>query len=908
MNQIVEDIFASLPSFPAAMQEIDRKAAEDHSKVFPKLRQELQGRDVALVASGPTVHLYEPIPNTIHVGINSAIYNTNVILDYFFTSDSSRAFHNAAMKYTNKNCHKFYGEHIDLCYCNSSKKFRENANAEKYYLDHLSTTSDTFLKDIVNHPITYSPSTVFCVIQILLWCLPKKIYLIGCDCSGGWYAGNSYYTSLVQDWQLLKNFREKYYSQVDIFSIHPVGLKGLFNDIYQNEQAVSALQALSSQKYTEALSAARSAYSNAPNNPGIKLLLLDCLSKNALQEEAEKTLRLWLDKAPDWIEGWHKRAQLAREQKDYLTAKKLALHAMEQAPENILLKNFYLELLYDEGQVNAINSFIANCQEKESVCTLFSDTLCAKADISANKGLINIAIKQRKEALHICPSNMSNISNLSGLLLQTGRYKEAENILKKGIISEPTWLDGYRRLAWLYKSNKQFEKAFIYIFHAIKLQPYSLSVWRQIPYILLSLKEYQKATKIAYQILEVIPECPDGLTCLAHIENAQHQTKKAIDLLYKAIKGVPEAESGYRQGIRYYLATLLFSQKKYIEALNIIEEHLKYNHIWREGATLKCKILASLKSQEAAIQYAKEILQIDPYNLSLVAQLASLLLSSLQEEAAMKLFRDTLSIIPEWAEGWYQLAKIYEKKNLTAALDCMAKVPPLAPENTSLRKYYVDLIYRRSKKAACAEYMNILRDNPRWGEGWRSVAMLYLERKNTRLAEQCVRRAARLLGKERWGLVVQCKVYTAARNYPAACQAVMTLIREHQHWPYSWREYALFHETFGRYLLALDAAHKASILGKDDAKVADVCRQIVRRAQQKFSGDKAVLLKCAKVHEELREIQEATRFVRQALALAPKSLPALRQLRRLFKKDKRWGAYLWLSLKISGIRMMRKIK
>lgn len=126
--------------------------------------------------------------------------------------------------------------------------------------------------------------------------------------------------------------------------------------------------------------------------------------------------------------------------------------------------------------------------------------------------------------------------------------------------------------------------------------------------------------------------------------------------------------------------------------------------------------------------------------------------------------------------------------------------------------------------------------------------------------------------------------------------------------PYSWREYALFHETFGRYLLALDAAHKASILGKDDAKVADVCRQIVRRAQQKFSGDKAVLLKCAKVHEELREIQEATRFVRQALVLAPKSLPALRQLRRLFKKDKRWGAYLRLSLKISGIRMLRKIK
>ena len=310
---------------------------------------------------------------------------------------------------------------------------------------------------------------------------------------------------------------------------------------------------------------------------------------------------------------------------------------------------------------------------------------------------------------------------------------------------------------------------------------------------------------------------------------------------------------------------------------------------------------------EAALDIAYQGLAVNPAIPVLRSQIVSILLPR-NRDKAIELLQEGLEVTPEWAEGWYQLAQIYEKKNLTAALDCMAKVPTLAPENTRLRKYYADLICRRSKKAACIEYMNILRDNPHWGEGWRSVAMLYLERKNIRLAEQSVRRAARLLGKERWGLVAQCKIYTAARNYPEACQAVMTLLREHQHWPYSWREYALFHETFGRYLLALDAAHKAAMLGKDDAKVANVCRQIVRRARQKVSGDKAVLLKCAKIHEELRDFQEAIRIVRQALTLAPKSLPTLRQLRKLLKKEKRWGAYLWLNLKISGIRMMRKSK
>jgi hypothetical protein len=79
-------------------------------------------------------------------------------------------------------------------------------------------------------------------IQIMLYCGIKKIYLAGVDCSPD---GNMFYTygnkgskdprnsylHMKKVWIGIKPYLKKFWPDVEVFSINPVGLKGLFKDL-----------------------------------------------------------------------------------------------------------------------------------------------------------------------------------------------------------------------------------------------------------------------------------------------------------------------------------------------------------------------------------------------------------------------------------------------------------------------------------------------------------------------------------------------------------------------------------------------------------------------------------------------------------------------------------------------------
>lgn len=904
MKKTVEDILSSLPSFSAAMHNIECKTAEIHSKLFPQLRQELQNKEVALVASGPTVKFYRPIENVLHIGINSAFFNKHIHFNYYFINDYINYFFEAMEKLLPQSCAKYYGYHVSLCYATQTK-IKENL----YYTNYLHQTENIFTKNIDTEVVSYAPTIAIGIMQILLWCRPRKIYLVGTDCSGGWYIGNNFYGSLTEDWKLLKNFKEKYYPDVEIESINPRGLLNVFPYTFQNRHAVDALDYRDRQDLDQAISSAQQALEEDPDNKALHILLADILLAADRPAEADALLEEQLNKFPDWNDGWLQKAATARKNNSEPEALEYISRVLQRDPQNIQARIAAAQIYYEQGKSRLLEETLTAPGCSQLIHDAWGHELMAMGDRARARNNFPQALRYYQDALAASPEDTLARTYLVRMCLQYNKNLDlAEKYVREGLHLDRRWIDGYRLLCDIFCKQKKFYEALRYITVAIKMEPYSYSTWRPLMAgVLGGLKKNTWAHLFCQDFLRATTTYADPYYWDACAYKREGNLQLAEAAARKAVALVPNHEVGYRVCFRDLLAQILLEQKKYADALSIINTHLELNKTWINGYLVKSKILSLQGNADAALDTISQGLAINPTVPALRSQMASLLLHK-DRDKAIETLQEGLELVPEWAEGWYQLAQIYEKKNLTAALNCMAKVPHLAPENTRLRKYYADLICRRSKKAACIEYMNILRDNPRWGEGWRCVAMLYLDRKDMRLAEHCVRRAARLLGKERWGLVAQCKVYVAARNYPAACLAVMTLIREHQHWPYSWREYALFHETFGRYLLALDAAHKAAMLGKDDAKVANVCRQIVRRARQKVSGDKAVLLKCAKIHEELRDFQEAIRIVRQALTLAPKSLPTLRQLRKLLKKEKRWGAYLWLNLKISGIRMMRKSK
>ena len=72
--------------------------------------------------------------------------------------------------------------------------------------------------------------------QFALFTNPRRIYLVGCDCSSGYFDGTATplpNEHLVGLWKEIKKFAEIYYPETEIICVNPVGLKGVFKDLVQ---------------------------------------------------------------------------------------------------------------------------------------------------------------------------------------------------------------------------------------------------------------------------------------------------------------------------------------------------------------------------------------------------------------------------------------------------------------------------------------------------------------------------------------------------------------------------------------------------------------------------------------------------------------------------------------------------
>ena len=62
-----------------------KDVANVHLKVFPQFRNINMGKDVVILATGSSMKKYKPIENAIHIGVNQAVLQNIVDLDYYFT-------------------------------------------------------------------------------------------------------------------------------------------------------------------------------------------------------------------------------------------------------------------------------------------------------------------------------------------------------------------------------------------------------------------------------------------------------------------------------------------------------------------------------------------------------------------------------------------------------------------------------------------------------------------------------------------------------------------------------------------------------------------------------------------------------------------------------------------------------
>ena len=122
------------------------------------------------------------------------------------------------------------------------------------YKTSLRTPTKNFSRRIDFYPLFHSSTVSIQAIQFILYTNPKRIFIVGIDCNvatSGHFVGahgaaledeKAEFERLVRNdkfaiehYTMFSEFAKINYPKTEIISINPVGLKGIFKDIYTNE-------------------------------------------------------------------------------------------------------------------------------------------------------------------------------------------------------------------------------------------------------------------------------------------------------------------------------------------------------------------------------------------------------------------------------------------------------------------------------------------------------------------------------------------------------------------------------------------------------------------------------------------------------------------------------------------------
>ena len=247
VNAKVEKLAYDMPRLVQAFQK-SIAIANLHQKTFPKYKNIHNGQTIVICGAGPTLNNYEPIEGAIHIALNRAFLFDKVKFDYMFAQDWRAISHmqDEIKNYKGNNCVKFFGMQNGIVTNEIPEDFAIECKAERFGNNgcciEMGDDVHQFAMDISSLPLGNFTSIAHSAMQFALWTNPKKIYLVGIDISSGHFINmgtkhESVDLGYMYDaWVQFKNFKNMYYPGVEIISINPVGLKGLFEDIYQEEK------------------------------------------------------------------------------------------------------------------------------------------------------------------------------------------------------------------------------------------------------------------------------------------------------------------------------------------------------------------------------------------------------------------------------------------------------------------------------------------------------------------------------------------------------------------------------------------------------------------------------------------------------------------------------------------------
>lgn len=211
-----------------------------HTKIFPKFKNSNIGKNIAILATGPSMKYAPKIRNSKTIACNRAFeFFMDKEPDYIFAEDFTgvRDFYD---KLIERKTEIFLGSYVLTApYHEHSipEQFRNDDRLHRYFLywgDHIRPELDSM-------PLSGFATIVHTALHFALYTNPDNIYILGCDTSNNGYANKNIQQTPIDDRKLgwivdgykkLKDFRDLQYPNTKIISVNPIGLRGLFDDVY----------------------------------------------------------------------------------------------------------------------------------------------------------------------------------------------------------------------------------------------------------------------------------------------------------------------------------------------------------------------------------------------------------------------------------------------------------------------------------------------------------------------------------------------------------------------------------------------------------------------------------------------------------------------------------------------------
>lgn len=574
MKQDVRGLLYALKNYSSFYQYKMEEYVSHNRRVLKPFKDVFTGRDVVLLATGPTHKIFKPIENAIYIGVNRAIYQSGIKLDYFFCSDYSPL---VLLANQYRDLHKFYN--INLIWSPQKiKKFDGVSNIYSLY---------TYLSDKFSFQYTNSPdlpqvyldmpkSTIFSATLFALWGNAKRIFLVGCDGSFAHHRNHIYteenvYGSLKEGWKFIKNLLKKNYHETEILSVNPVCLKGIFNELVQNDNALNAVVEWQRNNYNNALALINQALQEEPDNLKFINIKLGVLLDLGKFPEAEELAQTNLEANPEWSDGYLFLDKLLKKQGNVVRQQTTLEKGLAKRPDNIQLLVQYAFFLYDSGEAQALSVLLAR---HEILRHFLAEELFER---TWYKPISSTSIEMLRKALQFSQEFPQIFYFLSNYLRQHNLYAEAEDLCFYAISAFENNAVFYMVLVWLEFIRNNTNKAALYLKKLFELEP----LWDQTMHLvfdmLLRLNYKHEALALAGQIRKCNPNA-EFLPCyLAKIYESLGDMPKALYFAEQAATKFPPAlENKFVDGITTY-ARILNRLGLKEEAIKLLASYLSSN-------------------------------------------------------------------------------------------------------------------------------------------------------------------------------------------------------------------------------------------------------------------------------------------------------------------------------------------